>query len=156
MALQPFCWALPAFSVSWSSTKSVGLIGLGISPSQGRYLHTEQHKQNKLTETFIPWVGFEPTIPAFELAKTVHSLDRAATAIGWLQFITRLKNKLFKYCASSALPSFLDHVNCHLLDTVINCRESFVQITAPHNDTSGTILCVMYFGVACVFYQARG
>jgi hypothetical protein len=27
-------------------------------------------------------VGFEPTIPAFERAKTVHVLDRAATVIG--------------------------------------------------------------------------
>jgi hypothetical protein len=30
----------------------------------------------------MPWVGFEPTIPAFERAKTVHALDRAATVIG--------------------------------------------------------------------------
>jgi hypothetical protein len=28
-------------------TQSVGLLGLGITPSQGRYLHTGQHKQNK-------------------------------------------------------------------------------------------------------------
>jgi hypothetical protein len=27
-------------------------------------------------------MGFEPTIPAFEQAKTVHALDRAATVIG--------------------------------------------------------------------------
>jgi hypothetical protein len=26
-------------------------------------------------------VGFEPTIPAFEQAKTVHAIDRAATVI---------------------------------------------------------------------------
>jgi hypothetical protein len=43
MALQPL-WILAAFSVSYSYTQSVGLHGLGISPSQGRYLHTEQHK----------------------------------------------------------------------------------------------------------------
>jgi hypothetical protein len=29
-------------------------------------------------------VRFEPTIPAFERAKTVHALDRAATVIGLL------------------------------------------------------------------------
>jgi hypothetical protein len=28
-------------------------------------------------------VGFEPTIPVFERAKTVHALDRAVTVIGW-------------------------------------------------------------------------
>jgi hypothetical protein len=30
----------------------------------------------------MPRFGFEPTIPVFERAKTVHALDRAATAIG--------------------------------------------------------------------------
>jgi hypothetical protein len=39
-----FCWALAAFSVSWSYKQSVGLLGRGISPSQGLYLHREQHK----------------------------------------------------------------------------------------------------------------
>jgi phosphohistidine swiveling domain-containing protein len=28
------------------------------------------------------WVGFDPTTPVFERAKTVHALDRAATVIG--------------------------------------------------------------------------
>jgi hypothetical protein len=35
---------LAAFSVSWSYTQSVGLLRRGISPSQGLYVHTEQHK----------------------------------------------------------------------------------------------------------------
>jgi hypothetical protein len=39
-----FCWALAAFSVSSSYTQWIGLLGRGISPSQGLYLHTEQHK----------------------------------------------------------------------------------------------------------------
>jgi hypothetical protein len=30
----------------------------------------------------MPRVGFEPTIPAFERAKTIHVLDRAAIVIG--------------------------------------------------------------------------
>jgi hypothetical protein len=30
----------------------------------------------------MPRVGFEPSIPVFERAKTVHALDRAATMIG--------------------------------------------------------------------------
>jgi hypothetical protein len=34
------------------------------------------------TQTSIPWVGFEPTIPAFEREKTAHALDRAATVLG--------------------------------------------------------------------------
>jgi hypothetical protein len=40
-------WILTAFSVSSSFTQSVGLLGRGISPSRGRYLHTGQHKHNK-------------------------------------------------------------------------------------------------------------
>jgi hypothetical protein len=39
----------------------------------------------------MPRVGFEPTITAFERAKTVHVLDRAATAIG-IVVIKRHKN----------------------------------------------------------------
>jgi hypothetical protein len=45
--------------------------------------HGTAQTQNKRTETSIPRVGFEPTIPAFERAKTVHASDRAATVIGF-------------------------------------------------------------------------
>jgi hypothetical protein len=40
----------------------------------------------------MPWVGFESTIPAVELAKTVDALDRAATVIGY-----KTKNKLWGF-----------------------------------------------------------
>jgi hypothetical protein len=30
----------------------------------------------------MPWVWFEPTVPASERAKTVHALDGSATVIG--------------------------------------------------------------------------
>jgi hypothetical protein len=36
---------------------------------------------NKRKQTYTPRVGFEPTIPAFKRAKTVHALDCAATVI---------------------------------------------------------------------------
>jgi hypothetical protein len=52
-------------------TKSVGLLGRVISPSQGRYLNTWQHGHRTQAQTFMHWVGFEPTIPAFERVKTV-------------------------------------------------------------------------------------
>jgi hypothetical protein len=61
---------------------SVWLPGWVISPSQGRYLHRTTQTQNKSRRTSMPWVGFEPSIPAFKRAKTVHALDRAATVIG--------------------------------------------------------------------------
>jgi hypothetical protein len=40
--------------------------------------HRTAQTQNKRTQTSMPWVEFEPTNPAFERAKTVHALDRAA------------------------------------------------------------------------------
>jgi hypothetical protein len=58
---------------------SVGLLGRVISPSQGRYL---TRTQNKHKQTSMLRVRFEPTIPAFERAKTVHALDPMATVIG--------------------------------------------------------------------------
>jgi hypothetical protein len=79
------CWALAAFSVSLSFTQNVRLPERGISPSQGRYLHTGQHKQNKRTQISMLQVGFELTIPVFKWEKTVHALDHATTVIGILR-----------------------------------------------------------------------
>jgi hypothetical protein len=56
----------------------VGLLGWGTSLLQGRYLHTEQHKHRINAHRH----QFEPTVPAFEWAKTVHALDHRATVIG--------------------------------------------------------------------------
>jgi hypothetical protein len=64
--------------------QTIGLIGRGISPSKDRYIYTEKHKQNKRTQTSMPRVGFEPTIPVFKRAKTIQTLERAATVIGLL------------------------------------------------------------------------
>jgi hypothetical protein len=44
--------------------------------------HRIAQTQNKRTQTFMPQVGLEPTIPVLEWAKTVHASDRAATLIG--------------------------------------------------------------------------
>jgi hypothetical protein len=38
--------------------------------------------QNKCKQIAMPRVGFEPTTPVLERAKTVHVLDRAAPSIG--------------------------------------------------------------------------
>jgi hypothetical protein len=62
-------------------TQPVSLLGRGISPSQGRYLHAEQHKHIINAQISMAQVGFEPTIPVFERAKRVHALYRAATVI---------------------------------------------------------------------------
>jgi uncharacterized membrane protein len=49
-----------------------------------RPLHARRttQTQNKRTHKSMPRVGFEPTIPVSERAKTVHALDGAATVIG--------------------------------------------------------------------------
>jgi hypothetical protein len=44
--------------------------------------HRTAQTQNKHTQTSMPQVGFELTIPVFERAKTVHTLGRATTVIG--------------------------------------------------------------------------
>jgi hypothetical protein len=41
-------------------TQSVGLLGQGISPLQGRYLHRTTWTQNKRTQTTMPRVEFDP------------------------------------------------------------------------------------------------
>jgi hypothetical protein len=78
MALQPL-WALAAFSVP--SLYTVGRTPWTSDQPVVRPLPTQRttQTQNKRTQTSMPWVGFEPTMPAFERAKTVHALHRAVT-----------------------------------------------------------------------------
>jgi hypothetical protein len=57
----------------------VGLLGRRIGSLQGRYL---TQTQNIRTQTSMPRLGFEPTIPVFERSKTVHVLDREAIVTG--------------------------------------------------------------------------
>jgi hypothetical protein len=62
--------------------QSVGLLGREISPSQGRYLNRTTKTQKKRRQTSMPRVGFEPTIPVFERAKTFWFLhENSGTAI---------------------------------------------------------------------------
>jgi hypothetical protein len=70
--------------------QTVGLLGRVISSSQGFYLNTGQHTHriNASThQTSMPFVGFEPTIPASERAKTVHALDLSGTVTGILHML---------------------------------------------------------------------
>jgi hypothetical protein len=84
MALQPFVAPWPLFQV-------LDLYTVGRTPWTGdqpvaRKLptHRTTQTQNKRTQTSMPQVGFQPTIPVFEQAKTVHASDRTATVIGTL------------------------------------------------------------------------
>jgi hypothetical protein len=44
-------------------------------------MHTQDSTNTERTQTSMPQVGFEPTIPVFKRAKTVHVLDLSATVI---------------------------------------------------------------------------
>jgi hypothetical protein len=70
--------------------QSVGLLGWGISLTQGRYLHRTTQTLNKCRQTSMPWMGFKLMIPAFEQAKTFHASDHTAIVIG-LQPCSQLK-----------------------------------------------------------------
>jgi hypothetical protein len=54
-----------------------------------RLLPTRNNTDRGETHTTMARVGFEPTIPGFERAKTSYALDRAATLIGPLRFMIR-------------------------------------------------------------------
>jgi hypothetical protein len=49
--------------------------------------HRTTQTQYKCTELSMPRVGFEPTIPVFQRAKTVHASDRAAAVIGRINLL---------------------------------------------------------------------
>jgi hypothetical protein len=85
MDLQAHLGPRPIIQFRNHFSQTVGLLGRVISPPQGRYLHSGQHKHriNAYTDINPPGGGggYEPTIPASERAKTVHA-DRAATVTG--------------------------------------------------------------------------
>jgi hypothetical protein len=55
--------------------------------------HRTAQTQNQCTQTSMPRVRFEHMTPVFELSKTVHALDRAATVIGLLETSAEYKSK---------------------------------------------------------------
>jgi hypothetical protein len=73
MALQPL-WIFGRFFSFLIYTQSVGLLGRGISPSQGRNLYTEQHKYRINAQDIHASSGIRTHDPS--------ALDRAATVIG--------------------------------------------------------------------------
>jgi hypothetical protein len=85
MALQPFLGPWPLFQFLHLFTQSVGVLGQGNQPvARPLSAHRTPQTQNKRTQTYMPREGFEPTIPVFKRAKTVHALDRAANVMGYL------------------------------------------------------------------------
>jgi hypothetical protein len=95
MALQPFVEPWPLFSF-------LILYTVGGTPWTGDQpvarllpIHRTTQTQNKCTETSMPRVGFEPTTPVFERAKTIHALDRASTVIGLINLRVTIIGRAF-------------------------------------------------------------
>jgi hypothetical protein len=123
MALPAYSEPRPLVQFRNHFSQTEGLLARVISPSQGRYQNTGQHKHriNAYTHhTSVPWVGFKPTIPASERAKTIHASDRAATVTRDLSTLHTLKKGKHKAipvtghggpydCEMSRLPHFLDN-----------------------------------------------
>jgi hypothetical protein len=72
------------FSVSWSFTDGrtswTGDQLVERPLSKHRTIQTQKNVDTH--QTSMPWVGYKPTIPASERAKTVHASDRSATMTG--------------------------------------------------------------------------
>jgi hypothetical protein len=66
------------FSFSCSYTQSVGLLGRGSAGCKAATYTQNNTKQMHAIQTSMPWVGFEPKIPAFERANTVHAANNTA------------------------------------------------------------------------------
>jgi hypothetical protein len=82
MTLQPFVgpWAFSSFLILYTLGRSPWAGDQSVARPLPTHRTTQTH--NKLTQTSMLWVGFEPTMPAFERAKTVYALDSVATVIG--------------------------------------------------------------------------
>jgi hypothetical protein len=83
----------------------------------------------------MPRVEFEPTIPAFERAKTVHALDRTASVIGYAG--TVYVNYLLHI--SAFRPSSNMHTYCWL-----HC--STLKLASVY---SGYLLCYLFHILGC-------
>jgi hypothetical protein len=82
MSPQPFLgpWTISRFLIFYTVSRTPWT---GDQPvTRPLPTHRTIQTQNKRPQTSMHQVGFELTIPAFERAKTVHALDRAATVIG--------------------------------------------------------------------------
>jgi hypothetical protein len=103
--------------------------------------------QNKRTQTSMPWVGFEPTTPAFEREKTVHALDRAATVIGcaWVCLtcnmwwvVLEFYFNVHTYIRSLHILYILQlFIFIYLNSEILTSVNSFIELTALKTESCG-------------------
>jgi hypothetical protein len=82
----------------------VGLLGRGISPTQGLYLHRiTQHRKTR-THISMPRARFEPMSPVFEQSKTIRALGRAAIGTGISLILILISSRLYLGLPSDLFP----------------------------------------------------
>jgi hypothetical protein len=129
--------------------------------------HRTTQTRNKRTQTSMPQVRFEPTIPVFERAKTVHALDHAATVIDsflipalkmcfhckcwhvyqWLKTGYGLVNRFVRYSQVVSTSNYNTVTDFHntnhstLIFSVVNTTSFYthkITVTITHEITSST------------------
>jgi hypothetical protein len=88
-SLEPFVGPRPLFQFLSLFTQSTGLLGRGISQSQGRYLHTDQHKHRIIVHRHpcLEW-DLNPRPQCMSRRKQLLRLYDAATVMGILPYRT--------------------------------------------------------------------
>jgi hypothetical protein len=81
-----------------------------VARSLPKHRTTQTHNKH-IHQTSMPCVGFEPAIPASELAKTVHASDRSATVTG-IMLLTPINCWSSKLISTSLM--FSGHPLSHL------------------------------------------
>jgi hypothetical protein len=136
MALQPFVgpWSLLKFRyLFYTDGRTPWTRGQPFAKPLPTLRTTQT--QNNPTQTSMPWVGLEPTIPTFERAKTVHALDRAVTVIS----VKRIYRQ--KYLRNRVTTIYLEkgwESPCEILSILHKeaCRTYYTAVNTEHNWTA--------------------
>jgi hypothetical protein len=86
------------------------------------HTHSTTQIQKRRTQTSMPWVGFEPTIPVFQRTKTVHALDLSSSEIGYVnQSVIQLITNIYSSnkCRIKIRSNLSDEF-CNIKDLVCN------------------------------------
>jgi hypothetical protein len=98
-------------------------------------------------------MGFEPTIPAFKRAKTVHALDHATTVIGYRKTYEVQISLVVTRCHCSRNPSALlmKRVMGKLIWLGLNRMYIAAKLIFPGCLSSGTFSVFSFFFLTCAF-----
>jgi hypothetical protein len=131
MAVQPFVGPWPLFKFLDLLIQSVGLLGWEISPSQGRYLHTEQHK-HRINHTDIHASSgirtHTPSVLAGEDSSCHRSRDHCE---GRLRPNTL---SIYVITLTAAYGGMIRDLNAFLFNFLLNNKYDFVRLEVLSGD----------------------